>query len=92
MSIRKANRKSQILFPLVKMGAKHGDVPIHINLLWDYIGAKLYVQSNILYLAQLELNYFLATRFRLELLPFPEKKDADMLAMMRKYAYTVELQ
>ena len=26
-----ANRKSRKLFPLVKMGAKHGGVPIHLN-------------------------------------------------------------
>ena len=32
MSAKEANRKSQKLFPLVKMGAKHGGVTIHLNL------------------------------------------------------------
>ena len=31
MSAREANRKSQKLFPLVKMMEKHGSVPIHLK-------------------------------------------------------------
>ena len=32
MSAREANRKSQKLFPLVKMTASHGGVPLHLNI------------------------------------------------------------
>ena len=33
MSAKEANRKSQKLFPLVKMGAKYGDAPIHLKMI-----------------------------------------------------------
>ena len=43
MSAREANRKSQKLFPLVKMTEKHGRTPMHLKLPFLYGTASLYI-------------------------------------------------